>query len=193
VPDEIEVDTDKLHESIHDRLHEEGGGFLKRIALTTAMLAAFAAVAALKAGGTVNEALLLKTEATRAQAEASDQWNYYQAKGIKAAVQDAAKQSWMAAGKAPSPEFDATSARYAAEQADIQKAAKEKEAERDEKSHEADQLLARHHIFANAVALFQVAIALGAVAALTHMNIVWWGSMLTGLSGIVLFVQAFLR
>ena len=42
------------------------------------------------------------------------------------------------------------------------------ERERDEKSKEADQLLVRHHGFANAVALFQIAIALGAVAALTR-------------------------
>ena len=54
-------------------------------------------------------------------------------------------------------------------------------------------LLARHHSFANSVALFQVAIALGAVAALTRVSIVWWGSILTGLSGIALFLQAFLR
>ena len=72
------------------------------------------------------------------------------------------------------------------------KAAKVKEAERDEKSHEADLLVARHHGFANAVALFQVAIALGAVAALTGASAVWWGSVVTGLAGIILFSQPFL-
>ncbi len=44
---------------------------------------------------------------------------------------------------------------------------KELEKERDAKSSEADHLLHRHHRFANAVALFQVSIALGAVAAKT--------------------------
>ena len=47
--------------------------------------------------------------------------------------------------------------------------------------------------FANAVALFQVAIALGAVAALTGTRVVWWGSVGTGVGGIVLFLQQFLR
>ena len=65
--------------------------------------------------------------------------------------------------------------------------------ERDEKSREADHLLARHHGFANSVALFQVAIALGAVAALTGARAIWWGSVLTGLGGIVLFAQQLLR
>jgi hypothetical protein len=39
----------------------------------------------------VNEALVLKTEAGRLQAEASDQWTYYQAKGVKASVQEASR------------------------------------------------------------------------------------------------------
>jgi hypothetical protein len=193
MPEGPEVDTDRLHETISETLEKEGGRFLKRIALTTAVLAAFAAVAALQAGATVNEALLLKTEATRAQAEASDQWAFYQAKGIKAAVDEASKQAWLAANRTPPGEFTALATRYAHEQEDIQKVAREKEAERDEKSNEADHLLARHHGFANAVALFQVAIALGALAALTGARVMWWASMLTGVSGIALFLQQFLR
>jgi hypothetical protein len=193
MPDGPEVDTDKLHETISERLEKEGGHFLKRIALTTAVLAAFAAVAALQAGATVNEALLLKTEATRAQAEASDQWAFYQAKGIKAAVQEASREAWLAASRTPPEKLERATTRYAHEQEDIQNAAKEKEAERDERSAEADHLIARHHGFANSVALFQVAIALGAVAALTRTRSVWWGSVATGLVGIVLFSQQFLR
>src|ERR1035438_4063002 len=99
MPEGPEVETEKLHEAIQEEMEKEGSGFLKRIALTTAVLAAFAAVAALNAGGTVNEALLLKTESTRLQAQASDQWSYYQAKGLKAAVQEATAASWEAAGK----------------------------------------------------------------------------------------------
>ena len=193
MPEGPEVDADTLRESISETLEKHGGAFLKRIALTTAVLAAFAAVAALQAGATVNEALLLKTEATRAQAEASDQWAFYQAKGIKAAVQEASREAWLAANRTPPETFERTAARYAHEQEEIQQAAKNKEAERDEKSREADHLLARHHGFANSVALFQVAIALGAVAALTGARAIWWGSVLTGLGGIVLFAQQLLR
>jgi len=59
------------------------------------------------------------------------------------------------------------------------------------KSREADHLLEQHHSFANSVALFQVAIALGAVAALTRIRPVWYGSMLMGLAGIAYLVLAF--
>ena len=187
MPEEPEVETEKLHEAIHEELEREGGNFLKRIALTTAVLAALAAIASLKAGATVNEALVLKTEATRLQAQASDQWAYYQAKGIKAAIEKASQSAWLAAGKSPSEGSETRVKRYEEEQKEIAKSAREAEKERDEKSHEADELLHRHHGFANAVALFQVSIALGAVAALTRIKPVWFASMLVGLVGIVFF------
>jgi hypothetical protein len=46
-------------------------------------------------------------------------------------------------------------------------------------------LLHAHHRFAVAVALFQVSIALGAVAALTRNKLVWRGSLAVGLAGLV--------
>ena len=71
--------------------------------------------------------------------------------------------------------------------------AEEKEHERDAKSAEADVLLERHHKFAIAVAFFQIAIALGAVAALTRLRVVWAGSILLGLAGLVLSAIEWLR
>jgi Domain of unknown function (DUF4337) len=187
MPEGPEVETDKLQEEIHQELEHEGGALLRKIALSTAIFAALAAIAALDAGKTVNEALVLKTEATRLQAEASDQWAYYQAKGIKAATAEAARTSWLAIAKEPPPEYAEKEKRYGEEQKEIEKKAREKEKERDEKSREADELLHHHHGFANAVALFQVAIALGAVAALTRSRPVWFGSLLLGGAATVLF------
>jgi hypothetical protein len=192
MPEGPEVETERLHEAIHQELEKEESGFLRTIALTTALLAALAAVAALRAGATVNEALVLKTEATRLQAEASDQWAYYQAKGVKSAVQEAIRASWEAAGK-PAPEGAAEKTRrYVEEQEAIAEKAKEKEKERDARSGEADHLLHAHHRFANAVAFFQVAIALGAVAALTRHRLVWIGSLGVGAAGIAVAVWALL-
>ena len=193
MPEEAEVPTEKLHEAIHEELEHEGGRFLKQIALTTALLAACAAVASLLAGATVNEALVLKTEATRLQAQASDQWAFYQAKGIKAAVAEASRTSWLAIAKEPPEAYAESQARYAREQEEIKKAAEEKERQRDEKEREADALLHRHHGYADAVALLQVSIALGAVAALTRIRLVWLGSGAVGIAGIVLSVLAALR
>jgi glucan-binding YG repeat protein len=193
MPEEPEVETEKLHEMVHEEVEHQGGSFLRQIALTTAVLAAFAAVASLQAGDTVNEALVLKTEATRLQAEASDQWAYYQAKGVKAAVQDAAAAAWRAGAKEPPPELAAKAKKYEDEQTEIQQAAREKEKERDAKSFEADVLLKHHHGYARAVTLFQIAIALGAVAALTRVRGVWFASLATGLIGVGLFFATYYR
>ncbi len=193
MPEDPEIQTDDLQEAIRRELDGESGALMRRIALTTAILAALAAIAALRAGATVNEALILKTEATRLQAEASDQWAYYQAKGVKQAVQEASKSSWRAIGKEPPAAFAAEQARYVAEQTDIQKKARELERQRDERSAEADHLFRRHHGFANDVAIFQIAIALGAVAALTRLRLVWYGSLALGVAGIIVFVVSVLR
>ena len=188
MPEGQEVETEKLHEAIHEELERNRGVFLKQIALSTAVLAALAAIASLRAGATVNEALVLKAEATRLQAEASDQWAYFQAKGIKAAVEKASEAPWLAQGKQAPAESEARVNRYEAEQKEIETLAREKEKQRDEVSGEAAKLLEQHHSFANSVALFQVAIALGAVAALTHSRLVWLGSMTVGLVGTCLFL-----
>jgi hypothetical protein len=193
MPEEIEIDTDKLRETIDEEIERESGGLLRQIALTTALFAALAAIASLEAGGTVNEALVLKTEATRLQAEASDQWAYYQAKGLKATILEAQKNTWAAAGKAPPDELAADSGRYVEDQKKSREKAEAFEQQRDEKSAEADALLHRHHFFAEAVALLQVSIALGAVAALTRRRVVWIGSSLLGLAGLGLFAFAFVH
>jgi hypothetical protein len=192
MPEGPEIETEHLHEAIHEELEREGGTFLKQIALTTAILAAFAAIASMRAGDTVNEALVLKTEATRLQSQASDQWAYYQAKGIKAGVQRAAESPWRASHQEPPAELERSAATYIAEQAGIRAEATRLEGERDAHSKEADELLHQHHALAKAVALFQVAIALGAVAALTRQRLVWLASMLLGAGGAALFVKAFL-
>ena len=188
MPEEPEVEYEKMHEAIKEELEKEGGSFLKLISLTTAVLAVLAALASLRAGATVNEALALKTEAVQLQSQASDQWAYYQSKGIKAAIQEASSAPWLALGKEAPAQYGEKTKRYGEEQAEISARAKEKERERDDKLQESEHLLHKHHGFANAVALFQVSIALGAVAALTRSRLVWFGSLLTGGAGLVCFV-----
>ncbi|MDB4874346.1 MAG: hypothetical protein JWM41_792 [Gemmatimonadetes bacterium] len=186
MPEEIEFDSDKLRETIDDEIERSGAPLLRLVALTTAILAAVTAVVSLHAGSTINEALVLKSEATSLQARASDQWAFYQAKGIKSAIATSAASAYAAAGRAAPDSLRAQAARYTGEQAAIQIDARKLEAERDEKSAEADRLLAEHHHFAFAVALLQVAIALGAVAALTRQRAALALSAVAGIAGIVL-------
>src|ERR1700749_1492221 len=73
-----EVPTEHLHEAAHEN-HDKWSMF---VAISTAFMAAFAAVSSLMAGHQSNEALIT-------QIKASDRWSYYNAKGIKAEVADA--------------------------------------------------------------------------------------------------------
>ena len=190
MPEAIEVDTDKLRETIDAEIERSGGRMLRITALATAILAAVTAVASLRAGSTVNEALVLESEATQLQARASDQWAYYQAKGIKSAVAANAASAFAANGRPVPDSLGALSARYVREQGEIQTEARKLEGERDAKAVEANRLLAQHHRYAYAVALLQVAIALGAVAALTRQSKVLWLALLAGAGGIVIAVSA---
>jgi len=192
MPEGPEVETEKLHETIHEELEKEGGGFLRVIALTTALLAALAALASLRAGATVNEALVLKTEAARLQSEASDQWAYYQAKGIKGAIAEASRAAFDAAGQEAPVRYQEKAKRYENEQEEIKAEARKLEKERSAKDGAAEHLLHEHHRFALAVAFFQVSIALGAVAALTRSKLVWLGSLVVGAGGLTFFARAFL-
>lgn len=189
MPEEIEFDTDKLRETIDHEIERSDGKLLRLVALTTAILAAVTAVVSLHAGSTVNEALVLKSEATQLQARASDQWAYYQAKGIKGAIASSAANAYAAAGRPTPDSLRLVPARYAVDQTKIQVDARKLESDRDAKSAEADRLLAAHHHFAFAVALLQVAIALGAVAALTRQRPALALSALSGLAGILLALR----
>ena len=191
MPEEIEIDTDKLREAIDEEIERDADRLLRTAALTTAIFAAFAAIAALEAGGTVNEALALKTEATRLQAQASDEWGYYQAKGLKSAISSAQKSVWLALDKTPPASLDADAARYTDDQKKSREKAEALERERDAQSGEADVLMHRHHYFAEAVALLQVAIALGAVAALTRRRPILFASALLGVAGAGMFAYPF--
>src|SRR5258708_14350386 len=70
----------------HDHAVEnEGqkGGLGQRVAIFTAVLATVGAIVRFFGGDTQNTALLKKNEAVLERAEASDQWNFYQAKSMK--------------------------------------------------------------------------------------------------------------
>src|SRR5713101_5906105 len=86
-----EVGIDKLHEQTHKKAREQKhrAPWLQWLALSTALFAVLAAIASLKSGQLANESLLRMNEATLKQAQASDAWSYYQAKGIKQVTRDA--------------------------------------------------------------------------------------------------------
>jgi len=169
--EDIEIPTEHLHETIHEKIKEsKESGWFMLVAISTALMAVFAAIAGLSAGHHSNEALI-------EQIKASDQWSYYQAKGIKAEI----KVLQQKAGIAP----EGSAEKYKKEQEEIKKQAEESQNE--SKLH-----LAKHVNLAKAVTLFQIAIAISAISILTKKKTLWIGSILIALVGIIFFISGFM-
>jgi hypothetical protein len=190
-----EVGIDKLHERAHEKAREgkHRAPWLQWLALSTALFAVLAAIASLKSGQLANESLLSMNEATLKQAQASDAWSYYQAKGIKQVTRDS-EADVLSASRAPAEvitKVRAEADRYKSEQEDIQKEAHKLEQEQKELADKSRQDLERHHRFAYAVTVLQVAIGLSAIAALIERRGIWLIALLGGLAGIGLLLYSF--
>jgi VIT1/CCC1 family predicted Fe2+/Mn2+ transporter len=173
--EEIEVPTEKIQEDINEKAMESRERWTMSVALTSAILAAFAAVTALMSGHHSNEAMI-------EQLQASDQWGYYQAKGIKSAILNSKIQTLQALGKSIAKADQDKADQYAGDQEEI----KEKAAEL-EKS--ASQHLKRHLVLARGVTLFQVAIAVAAISILTRRRRYFTVSLCFGLCGLAFLIQ----
>jgi uncharacterized protein DUF4337 len=163
----------------------ENGGWNKYLAITTAILAVLAAIASLLAGSYANEALLQKNDAVLNQSKASDQWNYYQAKGIKKNLAEAFyEQNKTEILKSEIKKYDI-------EQKDIQKQALLYEQKVKEANDNAETLFEKHHQEALAVTFFQIAIALSAMSALLKRKSFWLFSIGLAFIGILFFILGF--
>ena len=174
MPEEIEVPTDHLHEHMEHSAAHSKENWIMGVALSSAILAVFAAVSALLAGSHDNEAML-------SQLKASDQWAYYQSKGIKANVLNS-KIELLSALKHQASEEDLKKLEQYKED---QEKVKEQATQFQE---DAENHLKHHEVLANSVTFFQVAIAIGAIAALARKKIFWLVSMGVGVLGVVCFV-----
>lgn len=175
--EEQEVPLEKLHEEIEHQAHASGEKWISRVALSTALLAAFAAITSLLAGDYANEAMI-------EQIEAADQWNFYQAKGIKAEVLTI-RLEMTGSSTTDTSAQRAKLNQYAKEQSEIRRQAEELQAT-------ARRYLARHVVLARGVTLFQIAIAIAAIAILTRRRLFWSVSLLFGAIGLGLLGWALL-
>ena len=168
--EEAEVPLEHLHEQIHHNAEHGGPPWISWVALSTAILAVLAAIAGLLSGSHANEAMMN-------QIEASDQWGYYQAKSIKAAVLEA--KTTLA--EAATEKDKEKAAQYQEEQAEIKREAEHKEAEAKSNFH-------KHEVFARGVTMFQIAIAIAAISALTKKRRYWFVSLAFGLVGLAFLI-----
>ena len=167
-----EVPLEQPQEDIMHHAHEAAEDWIMGVALTAALLAVFAAITALMAEHHANEAMIH-------QIQSSDQWNYYQAKGIKANLLSTKAELLTALGKSVDDKDLKKLEEYKSEQEEIK-------AKAEEKQHESEVHLGHHTVLSRSLTMFQVAIAIGAIAVLTKRKRFWMGSLAFGALGLVL-------
>lgn len=162
---------------------EKKEAWTKYVSLSVVIIAVIAAVAAQwsgKYGGRVQ----------MSQAQASDQWSFYQSKSIKQHLVEAEiftlKKS-AAAGDADSAKelkkAEAANTKYDADKAEIKSKAEALEKTRDDAS-------ARGGKMGLAVSIFTVAIAIASICTVTKKRPLWFVSLIMALAAIVEMIEA---
>jgi hypothetical protein len=166
--------------------------WLNYLALTTVVFAVCATLSTLKGGGFGSRAMM-------SQAQASDQWSYFQSKSIKGYVYELQREKFemdmkatkSGATRSLAPEYQKKIDGYAekinkydTEKEEIRKKAEELEKVRDEAQ--------RHSgAFGLAAMFLQIAILLSSIAALMKRKLFWFLGMAAGCFGLLYFFNGF--
>ncbi|MEO8344392.1 MAG: DUF4337 domain-containing protein [Betaproteobacteria bacterium] len=164
-----------------------GDSFAGRVAVMTAILATVGARISYQGGATQNAALLFKNEAAIKKTEASDQWNFYQAKSNKQNLAELG--ATLTTGKV-SDDYRAEVDRYKKEKEKIMVDANALEQASREADGKSDESMHRHHRWAQSMALIQVAIALAAITLLTKKKWLQWMAYAAGLGSLAIAALA---
>ena len=177
------------HELEHAAEHDPKG-MAGQLAVITAILATVGALFSYMGGATQANAGLHKNDAAIKKTEASNQWNYYQAKSSKQNLSELALE--LAPETRKSFYVDEIK-RYKGEKAEIKLAAEKLEAESKAWDDKSAEQMHQHHRWAQATTALQIAIAMAAIALLTKKR--WLEKLVFGVSavGLVVGVLAWLH
>jgi Domain of unknown function (DUF4337) len=167
--------------------HGEQSGLVNQIAMFTAVIATVGAIFSYMGGATQANAGLFKNNAALQKAEASNQWNFYQAKSTKQALAELARDL---APEDKKPEYLLKIDRYDKEKNEIKAKAEGFEEKAKEWDHQSDEQMHQHHRWAQATTVLQVSIALAAISLLTKKKWLEYAMFGAGAGGLVLGVLA---
>ncbi|MES2069731.1 MAG: DUF4337 domain-containing protein [Pseudomonadota bacterium] len=175
----------------HELEHAAHGSddFASRIAVMTAIMATVGALFGYQGGATQNDAAMFKNDSAIRKTEASNQWNYYQAKSNK---QNLAELAISLPG-VDADRYKTEVQRYKAEKEEIKKKAESLEAESAEFEHKSEAALHQHHRWAQAMTAVQIAISLAAITLLTKKKWLQYGSYGVAGFGVILAALAWLH
>ena len=172
--------TEHLQEDIHHHAsHVDTNKWVIAAATTAAVLAALAATASALATSHLTQSMLIRIQA-------NDDWNYYQAKSIKASLLDAKIYSAQLNKVEPRKTDIDKQNEYAEQMPKIQAAAKD--LEELSRRH-----LESHETYEGAATLFHIAIAIVAVSVVARRKEFWYVAMVGGAIGIFIFGKALVQ
>jgi len=176
--EEQEPPIEHVVEDVHHHAETAQEHWVSAVALSTAILAALAAVTSLLSGHHANEAML-------AQIRAASQWDRYHFNNVKSSVLLTKTDILQALGKDP-------------ERADLEKV-EEYQEKRDKlteeargEEHESKTHLEEHLILARGVTMFQIAISVAAISVLTRRKWFWYLGLGLGAAGTFFLIQGVL-
>jgi Na+/glutamate symporter len=167
-----------------------GANHTNSIAMFTAVIATVGAIFSYMGGATQASAGLYKNNAAIKKTEASNQWNFYQAKSSKQNLSELAVE--LAPGN-KKDFYEGEIKRYKTEKAEIKVAAEKLEAESKEWDHQSDEQMHQHHRWAQATTALQVAIAMAAIALMARRKWLEWAMYGMGAVGLGIGTLALLH
>lgn len=188
------MEPTEIREEVKEELEKEEKRekWINYLALTTVLLAVCATLSSFKLEH-------FSVDSVLKQAQASDQWAYYQAKSVKGYLYELQKEKLelelktieknSPADLAPEYQkkiesYGGEVKKYDGEKEDIMKEAKLLEKERDEAQE-------RREIYGEAIVFLQMGILLCSIAALMRKKSIWLMASIVGAVGIVYFAKGF--
>ena len=174
----------------HDS-HGKDGGMIAQIAVITAIIATVGAIFSYMGGATQANAGLYKNNAAIKKTEASNQWNFFQAKSTKQSLAEVSRD--LTTAEAEKTKYQAKIDRYEKEKNEIKLAAEKLESEATTWDKSSDAQMHQHHRWAQATTVLQVSIALAAIALLTRKKWLEYGMFALAGVGVVIGALAALH
>ena len=167
-----------------------GDSHTSSIAMFTAVIATVGALFGYMGGATQANAGLYKNNAAIKKTEASNQWNFFQAKSTKQSLAELARDLAPEDKKAA---YQAKVERYEKEKGEIKVVADKLEADGAQWDKQSDEQMHQHHRWAQATTVLQVAIAMAAIALLTKKKWLEYAMFGAGAAGFVIGILAALH
>ena len=187
-------DTKKTLDEASDR-HEHAAHLgspktphARLVPIAAALLAVIAALASLLSNKSSTEALALKNEAILLRTEASDSYNFYEARSIKEHLYEAAVDTNPALAAGVRDKLVAISTHEKIAKGPLLTRARAQEERAKDASRRSERLSQAHAVMEGGVTLFEVAIAIVSISALTASTFLIGFGAFAAVGGLVLII-----